>query len=52
MLEEELTSQIINKEAYKTEIVKNYTRFLAQYPEIFSDLIFGSNFDFALYNSV
>ena len=52
MLEEELTSQIINKEAYKTEIVKNYTRFLAQYPEIFSDLTFGSNFDFALYNSV
>ena len=52
MLEEELTSQIINKEAYKTEIVKNYTSFLAQYPEIFSDLIFGSNFDFALYNSV
>jgi len=52
MLEEELTSQIINKEAYKTEIAKKYTTFLGQYPEIFSDLIFGSNFDFALYKSI
>ena len=52
MLDEELTSQIIGKEAYKTEIAKKYTIFLAQYPEIFSDLIFGSNFDFALYNSI
>ncbi|MBY9013733.1 MAG: hypothetical protein KGD70_15280 [Candidatus Lokiarchaeota archaeon] len=52
MLEEELTSQIIDKEANKTEIAKKYTKFLAQYPEIFSDLIFGSNFDFALYNSI
>ncbi len=52
MLDEELTSQIIDKEAYKTEIAKKYTTFLAQYPEIFSDLIFGSNFDFALYNSI
>ena len=52
MLEDELTSQIIDKEAYKTEIAKKYTTFLAQYPEIFSDLIFGSNFDFALYHSI
>jgi len=52
MLEDELTSQIINQEAYKTDIAKKYTMFLAQYPEIFSDLIFGSNFDFALYDSV
>jgi hypothetical protein len=52
MLEDELTSQIINQEAYKTDIAKKYTTFLAQYPEIFSDLIFGSNFDFALYNSI
>ena len=52
MLEEDLTSHIINKQAYKTEIVKKYTKFLAQYPEIFSDLIFGSNFDFALYDSI
>ena len=52
MLEDELTSQIIGKGAYKTEIAKKYTTFLAQYPEIFSDLIFGSNFDFALYETV
>ena len=52
MLDEELTGQIIDKEAYKTEIAKKYTIFLAQYPEIFSDLIFGSNFDFALYDSI
>ena len=52
MLEDELTSQIIDKEAYKTEMAKKYTTFLAQYPEIFSDLIFGSNFDFALYDSI
>ncbi len=52
MLEEELTSQIIDKKAYKTEIARKYTKFLAQYPEIFSDLIFGSDFDFALYDSL
>ena len=52
MLENELTSQIIDKDAYKTEVAKKYTLFLAQYPEIFSDLIFGSNFDFALYDSL
>jgi len=52
MTEEELTSQIIDKKAYKTEIARNYTQFLAQYPEIFSDLINGSNFDFALYDSI
>ena len=51
MLEDELTSQIIDKEAYKTEIAKRYTTFLAQYPAIFSDLIDGSNFDFAIYDS-
>jgi len=51
MLEEKLKSQIIDKEVYKTEIAKRYTIFLAQYPEIFSDLIQGSNFDFAIYNS-
>ncbi len=37
---------------YKSEIAIKYTKFLSQYPEIFSDLIFGSNFDFALYNSI
>ncbi len=52
MLEKELTSQIIDKKAYKTEIARKYTTFLAQYPEIFSDLISGSDFDFALYDSL
>jgi len=52
MTEEELTSQIIDKKAYKTEIARKYTKFLGQYPEIFSDLINGSNFDFALYDSI
>jgi hypothetical protein len=50
-LEDEMTSQIIDKKAYKTELAKKYTLFLSKYPEIFSDLINGSNFDFALYNS-
>ncbi len=52
MTQEELTSQIIDKKVYKTEIARKYTKFLAQYPEIFSDLINGSNFDFALYDSI
>jgi hypothetical protein len=52
MLEEELTSQNIDKKAYKTEIARRYTTFLAKYPEIFSDLINGADFDFALYDSL
>ena len=52
MLEEEMTSKIEDKDAYKTKIAKKYTTFLAQYPEIFSDLISGSDFDFALYDSL
>ena len=52
MLENEMTSQIIDKNAYKTEIARKYTSFLAKYPEIFSDLIKGSIFDFALYDSL
>jgi hypothetical protein len=52
MLEDEMTSQIIDKKAYKTEIARKYTNFLSKYPEIFSDLINGSDFDFALYDSL
>ncbi|MFX0060015.1 MAG: hypothetical protein ACFE85_15380 [Candidatus Hodarchaeota archaeon] len=37
---------------YKTEIAKNYTTFLSKFPEIFSDLVHGSIFDFAIYHSV
>jgi len=52
MLDEELKSKIIDKEGYKTEIAKRYTTFLVKYPEIFSDLISGSIFDFAIYDSL
>ncbi len=52
MLEESMTSKNVDKEAYKTEIAKKYTTFLVQYPEIFSDLNSGSDFDFALYDSI
>ena len=52
MIKENLTSQIINKEDFKTEIVKKYTTFLSQYPQIFSDLVKGSIFDFAIYSSL
>jgi hypothetical protein len=52
MLDEELKSKIIDKEGYKTGIAKRYTTFLVKYPEIFSDLISGSIFDFAIYDSL
>ncbi|MFX1239262.1 MAG: hypothetical protein ACFE8P_16300 [Promethearchaeota archaeon] len=47
-----MTSQIINKNSYKTEIARKYTKFLSKYPDIFSDLVDGSDFDFALYDSI
>ena len=48
-----MKSSTINEyNEYKTEIVKKYTLFLSQYPEIFSDLISGSIFDFAIYDSL
>ena len=52
MLNEHLTSHVMDKKEFKTEIVKKYTLFLSQYPEIFSDLISGSIFDFAIYDSL
>ena len=52
MFEDELTSQIIDKKAFKTKIAKKYSTFLAQYPEIFVDLISSSHFDFAIYDSI
>jgi len=42
---------IVEEDEYKTEIAKKYTIFLSKYPEIFSDLVHGSNFDFAIYDS-
>ena len=52
MSNKEFTSKIIDIDTYKTEIAQNYTTFLSKYPEIFSDLIHGSDFDFAIYNSL
>ena len=52
MLDEGMTSKIVDQDSYKTKIAKKYTKFLAKYPEIFSDLISGSDFDFALYDSL
>ena len=51
MVEKKILSQIAEMNEYKTEIAKNYTAFLLKYPEIFSDLVHGSNFDFAIYDS-
>jgi hypothetical protein len=52
MFEEGLKSVVVNQEEYKTELARKYTTFLSQFPEIFSDLVSGSCFDFAMYNSV
>jgi len=52
MAEDQLISKLHNQEQFRTKLAKKYTTFLSQYPEIFSDLISGSNFDFALYNSI
>ena len=45
-----MKSSVINE--YKTVLAKNYTTFLSKFPEIFSDLVSGSIFDFAIYNSI
>lgn len=52
MSEDQLKSVLHNQKAYKTDLAKKYTTFLSKYPEIFSDLISGSNFDFAIYKSI
>jgi len=52
MLDEETSQKIVDQKHFATKIAKQYTEFLSQYPEIFSDLIQGSVFDFALYNSL
>ena len=52
MANKELMSQISDSYTYKTDLTKNYTTFLSKYPEIFSDLISGSIFDFAIYDSL
>lgn len=52
MLDEELSSKVTNQEQYSTKIAQQYTVFLSRYPEIFSDLVEDSVFDFALYESL
>lgn len=47
-----LKSNIFNQNDFKTDIARNYTKFLSNYPEIFADLILGSHFDFAIYDSI
>jgi len=48
----DLKSNIFNQNDFKTDIARNYTSFLSNYPEIFADLILGSHFDFAIYDSI
>jgi hypothetical protein len=52
VLEEKLKIRDSGQKDYKTELARRYTTFLSQYPEIFSDLISGSHFDFAIYKSI
>jgi hypothetical protein len=52
MSEEQIKRILRKHQVYKTELAKKYTTFLSQFPEIFSDLISGFRFDFAIYNSV
>ncbi|MFW9952446.1 MAG: hypothetical protein ACFFKA_20190 [Candidatus Thorarchaeota archaeon] len=47
-----MKSNIFNQNDFKTDIARNYTNFLSNYPEIFADLILGSHFDFAIYDSI
>ncbi|MFX0047292.1 MAG: hypothetical protein ACFE8G_03905 [Candidatus Hermodarchaeota archaeon] len=47
-----MKSNIVNQNDFKTDIARNYTKFLSNYPEIFVDLISGSHFDFAIYDSI
>jgi len=47
-----ISSEISSEATFKTDIARRYTSFLSQYPEIFSDLIKGSDFDFAIYDSL
>ncbi|TXT58729.1 MAG: hypothetical protein BAJALOKI2v1_310017 [Promethearchaeota archaeon] len=49
--QKELSSEIVAELSAKSEIVQKYMKFLGKFPEIFSDLITGSDMDFAIYGS-
>jgi hypothetical protein len=50
--ENEMVGLVFDQKRYKTELARKYTTFLSKYPEIFSDLVSGSHFDFAIYKSI
>ena len=47
-----MVSQIIDKSESEIKLGKEYMNFLANYPEIFSDLVPGSILDFAIYETL
>ncbi|MBD3193883.1 MAG: hypothetical protein GF317_02430 [Candidatus Lokiarchaeota archaeon] len=49
--QKDLSSQVLDQSGSESKICQNYMEFLGQYPEIFSDLITGSDMDFAIYDS-
>ncbi len=49
-IQKELSSEV-QSFGVKTKICQQYMDFLGQYPEIFSDLVSGSDMDFAIYDS-
>jgi hypothetical protein len=52
MSEDQLKAMAYDQKACKMELARKYITFLSKYPEIFSDLISGFRFDFAIYNSI
>jgi heterodisulfide reductase subunit D len=49
--QKELSSEVLDKTGVQSELVQNYMVYLGEYPEIFSDLIEGSDMNFAIYDS-
>jgi hypothetical protein len=52
MSEDQLKTNVYNQKTCKTELARKYSMFLSKYPEIFSDLISGFRFNFAIYKSI
>ncbi len=51
-IEKEMEGQILDDSETEFKIGKKYMKFLAKYPDIFSDLVTGSNLDFAIYEKL